>query len=174
MRTQGMDHEQREDFAAFYASARDGCLRAVCAVVGDPVLAEELAAEAFSKAFAHWHKVQRHPAPQAWVIRVALRTHVSWWRKRRREVAWPAAGPAHEWAAHDAPSFDDELLAALRALPRRQREVFALRVLLDLDTNYTAQVLSIAPGTVTVHLSRATAALRAALTPDPDQERVSP
>ena len=55
---------------------------------------------------------------------------------------------------------DPALIAALRRLPSRQREVLALRILLDLDTETTAKVLGIAPGTVMVHLSRALAALR--------------
>jgi RNA polymerase sigma-70 factor (ECF subfamily) len=38
--------------------------------------------------------------------------------------------------------------------------VIALRVFLDLDNQATAQVLGIAPGTVTAHLSRAATALR--------------
>jgi DNA-directed RNA polymerase specialized sigma24 family protein len=42
----------------------------------------------------------------------------------------------------------------------RRREIVALRVFLDLDTQATAQVLGIAPGTVAAHLSRAAAALR--------------
>ena len=43
----------------------------------------------------------------------------------------------------------------------RQRQVVALRIFLDLDTAHTADVLGIAPGTVTAHLARARAALRA-------------
>jgi hypothetical protein len=58
------------------------------------------------------------------------------------------------------------VLAALRALPRRQREVIALRVFLDLDIATTARLLGIAPGTVGAHLSRAVTTLRAALPPD--------
>ena len=173
-RIQIVDHEPPEDFAAFYAATRDGCLRAICATVGDPQLAEELAAEAFSKAFVHWRKLRRHPSPQAWVIRVAFNTHVSWWRKRRREVAWDMEDPAHDRATGDGGSqvLDDVTLAALRALPRRQREVVALRVFLDLDTYYTAQALGIAPRTVTAHLARATATLRAALATDEARDRV--
>src|SRR5215469_3360668 len=118
MRYGGVEQEQLEDFAAFYAAARDGCLRAVCAAVGDPVLAEELAAEAFAKAFANWRKVRWHPAPRAWVVRVALNTHVSWWRKRRREVPLQPADPSHDPPSHsgDEP-LDTRVLAALRALP---------------------------------------------------------
>jgi RNA polymerase sigma factor (sigma-70 family) len=56
-------------------------------------------------------------------------------------------------------------LSALARLPKRQREVIALRVFLDLDTRATAVVLGIAPGTVTAHLSRAIAVLRDQLAP---------
>jgi RNA polymerase sigma-70 factor (ECF subfamily) len=56
-------------------------------------------------------------------------------------------------------------MATLLRLPERQRQVIALRVFLALDTAQTARVLGIAPGTVTAHLARATAALRDQLTP---------
>ncbi len=52
-------------------------------------------------------------------------------------------------------------------LPARQRQVVALRLILDLDTGRTAQVLGIAPGTVMAHMGRAMAALRA----NPNLER---
>ena len=55
---------------------------------------------------------------------------------------------------------DPAVVSALRRLPSRQREVIALRVFLDLDTNTTAEILGIAPGTVKAHLSRAVTALR--------------
>jgi RNA polymerase sigma-70 factor (ECF subfamily) len=165
-----VDHEREEDFADFYRGARDGCLRAVYAACGDRALAEDLTAEAFARAYASWGKVSRHPAPRAWVVRTALNTHVSWWRRRRREVAWD---DAHDEALHEIPSGPDpRVLAALRALPRRQREVVALRIFLDLDTETTARALGIAPGTVTAHLARATAALRGALAPFIEQEKV--
>jgi DNA-directed RNA polymerase specialized sigma24 family protein len=48
--------------------------------------------------------------------------------------------------------------------------VIALRAFLDLDTETTAQVLGIAAGTVTAHLSRAVASLRAQLVPAETQE----
>jgi hypothetical protein len=35
--------------------------------VGDPMLAEELVAEAYARAFARWRNVAKHPAPAAWV-----------------------------------------------------------------------------------------------------------
>jgi RNA polymerase sigma factor (sigma-70 family) len=150
-----MGHEH-DEFADFYRSSSDSCLKAVTAVVGDLQLAEDLVAEAFARAWTSWGKVRRHPARRAWVVRTALNLGVSWWR-RLREV--PLAD--HDAAAPpDVSGVDPALIAALRRLPPRQREVLALRIFLDLDTETTAQVLRIAPGTVTAHLSRAVTALR--------------
>jgi RNA polymerase sigma-70 factor (sigma-E family) len=150
--------EGQTEFAEFYETSRDMCLRAVTACVADRPLAEDLVAEAFARAWTSWRQVSRHPAPGAWVVRTALNARVSWWRRHRREVSLAD----HEAvAANDQPdTVDASLIAALRRLPARQREVVALRLLLDLDTDTTAQVLGIAPGTVTAHLSRAVAALR--------------
>ncbi|MEU6141589.1 sigma-70 family RNA polymerase sigma factor [Streptomyces sp. NPDC047081] len=147
------------EFAEFYRSSRDVCLRAVLAGVGERQLAEDLVAEAFTRAWAAWPKVARHPAPRAWVVRTALNTRVSWWRRRRREVALGEAHDVVEPPGGDS-GVDPSLLALLRRLPRRQREVIAFRVFLDLDTEATAKALGIAPGTVTAHLSRAVATLR--------------
>jgi RNA polymerase sigma-70 factor (ECF subfamily) len=55
---------------------------------------------------------------------------------------------------------DQSLLAVLLRLPRRQREVLALRVFLDLDTGRAAEVLGVAEGTVKAHLARALGTLR--------------
>jgi len=147
-------------FAEFYRAAKDPCLRAVTASGTDRAAAEEAVAEAFARAWAGWPKVSKHPAPAAWVVRTALNHHVSHWRRTRREVVLDetvravAAPPAEVTREHQ------DLIAAVRALPPRQREVIALRIFLDLDTAQTSQVLGIAEGTVTAHLHRAMTALR--------------
>ncbi|GAB2837558.1 hypothetical protein GCM10027176_47620 [Actinoallomurus bryophytorum] len=147
------------EFQEFYEARRDACLRAVLASVGDRQLAEDLVAEAFTRAWVSWQKVGRHPAPSAWIVRTALNTRVSWWRRRRREVALDGGHDVVDTTAVDT-DLDPALLTALRRLPQRQREVIVFRVFLDLDTQATAKVLGIAPGTVTAHLSRAVTALR--------------
>jgi RNA polymerase sigma factor (sigma-70 family) len=173
-----------EDFAAFYERHRDACYRAVLATVSDRHLAEELTAEAFARAWGHWRKVAKHPAPAAWVVRTALNTHVSWWRRRRREVAWDAttvgaglggaaAGTGYGSSDGDANSADLAIRDALRTLPARQREVVVLRVFLDLDTRTTAAALGLAPGTVQSHLHRAMKALRAELEEKTEQEEIT-
>ncbi len=168
-----MENEIPEDFAVFYERSHNGCLRAVYAVVGDLAVAEDLTAEAFTRAFAQWRKVRKHPAPTGWVVRVALNVHMSRWRRARREVPMDERGREYDRAAvTNTEPMDERTKAAVRALPRRQREVIALRVFLDLDTETTARALGIAPGSVKSHLHRASAALRSSLTPDTDQEVV--
>ncbi len=162
MRLQGMGRDQ-DEFADFYQASRDSCLKAVTAVVGDRQLAEDQVAEAFARAWSSWGKVRSHAAPRVWVIRTALNLGVSWWRRRRRET--PLADHDAAAAAATGDGVDPALMAALRRLPARQREVLALRIFLDLDTGTTANVLGIAPGTVTAHLARAVAALRRDLPP---------
>jgi len=159
---------RRVDFAEFYAASRDDCLRAVLAITGDWATAEDVVAEAFARAWASWRRVGRHPAPRAWVVRTALNLRTSSWRRLRREVpgredtlAMAAGAPADVGAG----LVDPQIMAALAALPERQRQVIALRVLLDLDTAATARALGIAPGTVTAHLARAVSTLRRELSP---------
>ena len=163
---------QLPDFTEFYRNAADECLRTVMVAAGNQDTAQELVDEAFARAWASWRTVSRHPAPKAWVVRTALNLGISRWRRHRREV--PVADPATVTdlaaAVESDRLADPRIMAALLRLPARQREVVALRLILDLDTARTAEVLGIAPGTVMAHMGRAMAALRLDLQPEPQQE----
>lgn len=161
---------RRQEFTEFYTSAKDDCLRIVLVSVGDRPLAEDLVAEAFTRAWMSWRTVRDHPSPRAWVVRTALNVHVSWWRRRRREVLADGVSVPPSPAADRPAGIDEVLVRAIRALPLRQREVITLRVFFDLDTEATATTLGISPGTVGVHLHRALAALRAQIPSFSDQE----
>ena len=147
------------EFDEFYRATRDACLRAVMVSEADRPLAEELVSEAYTRAWTAWPAVRRHPSPAAWVVRTALNTRISWWRRRQREAQIVATVGSAATRVED-PTPDPQLLTAVRQLPLRQREVIALRVFLDLDTRTTAAALGIAQGTVTAHLARAVATLR--------------
>jgi RNA polymerase sigma factor (sigma-70 family) len=167
---------QRLDFAEFYRRSRDDCLRTVLISVGDQDTAQEVVAEAFARACASWRTVSGHPAPAAWVVRTALNMNVSRWRRRRREVSVPDPGVVTDLPAGEGPAdglIDPRIRAALMRLPARQRQVVALRLLLDLDTKHTAEVLGITPNTVMAHMTQALAALRAELAPERQQESSS-
>lgn len=155
-----MSNTGPRQFEVFYEAEKDRCLRALTASTGDASLAEEHLAEAFARAWSRWPHVNRQPNPAAYVMRTAYNLNVSWWRRHRRERPLLEAGePIH---LDDLASIENNGL--LVALPERQRQVLALRVFLELDTQETAEVLGIAPGTVTAHLHRATTTLRAQLT----------
>ena len=167
MGTQGLD------FAEFYRRSADECLRTVLLSVGDQDTARELVDEAFARAWASWRTVSRHPAPKAWVVRTALNLNVSRWRRSRREVSVPDPGTVADLSGMSGTSasfVDPQIMAAVMRLPARQRQVVALRLVLDLDTGRTAEVLGIAPGTVMAHLGRAMAALRSDLQTERQQE----
>jgi hypothetical protein len=55
--------QQLREFSEFYAAAKDDCLRIVLVSVGDRALAEDLVAEAFTRAWMSWRKVRDHPVP---------------------------------------------------------------------------------------------------------------
>jgi DNA-directed RNA polymerase specialized sigma24 family protein len=78
--------QHRNEFAEFYAAARDDCLRTVLASTGDRQAAEDCVAESFARAWASWRTVRAHPAPRAWIVRTALNLHVSSWRRRRASL----------------------------------------------------------------------------------------
>ncbi len=148
------------DFAEFFGARRDIAFRAVLVAVGDRAAAEDAVAEAFARAYQRWSSVSEHPNPTAWVIRTALNVSHSWWRRRRREVLTADQAEPRSYVAPASDRIDETLTAAIQALPRRQREVVALRILADLSADETGQLLGIAAATVHVHLHRGLDALR--------------
>jgi DNA-directed RNA polymerase specialized sigma24 family protein len=83
-----------------------------------------------------------------------------------------ARQPATAPGAPGVPAVDDALVSVIRALPTRQREVIVLRVYFDLDTEATAALLGISPGTVGVHLHRALGTLRTQIPSLLDEETI--
>jgi RNA polymerase sigma-70 factor (sigma-E family) len=79
----------------------------------------------------------------------------------------PAPMPDAASAEHGALQALDRqhVMAALRALPHRQREVLVLRYYSDLTEAQIAEALGISPGAVKSHASRGVAALRRTLEP---------
>ena len=143
----------KDGFEAFFLQSKDPLFRSMLVLVADRSLAEDAVAEAYTRAYERWTVVRQHPWPVAWVARTALNWIRSTHRKQRRLE--PLEGLDIETPTADEPPVDPSLVQAVLKLPQRQREVVALRVLLDLDTEQTAGILGIAPGTVTAHLHRA-------------------
>jgi DNA-directed RNA polymerase specialized sigma24 family protein len=159
------------DYAEFFATSRHDVFRAVLAATAHHAGAEDAVAEAYARGYASWPSLQHHPNPTAWVIRTALNAHRSTWRRLRRELVGLVA-PDRGWVPAEV-GVDPRVAHAVRTLPRRQREVVALRLLADLDARATGEVLGIAAATVDVHLHRALARLRRDLGPPPDRTGLS-
>jgi RNA polymerase sigma-70 factor (sigma-E family) len=149
-----------EEFGAFASSRWPGLVRLAFGLTGDRWLAEDLAQTALARAYVAWRRVSRADDPDAYLRRILINT--SHRRFRRRRVAeqpgdlpdTPVDGPAELVGERTA------VLAALRQLPPRQREVIVLRYWADLTDAQIADALGCSPGTVRSQASRALVKLR--------------
>ena len=147
--------------ALFYAQY--GRLVRLVQVVGgvDETDAREAVHDAFVKVFAR-PRVLRDPAAAEAYLRSAVlnaaRTRASVAsRRRHRETPTPPEQMGEPDPAMVEPGDVGHLLASL---PRRQREVVAARLVLDLSEQQTADLLGLSPGSVKSYLHKALAALR--------------
>jgi RNA polymerase sigma factor (sigma-70 family) len=134
--------------------------------VAGPSDAEDVAAEVMGRTFARWSRVQSLPYRDAWVARVAFNEALDAFRrdKRRRNTRAESAVPGDPG---DDVAIRVALNAALAKLPKRQREVVALRYLADLSEADTASTLGLTVGSVKQHCRRALDAMRERLGTDP-------
>jgi RNA polymerase sigma-70 factor (ECF subfamily) len=153
------DTTNPRSFEDFYSATKSPVLRAVLvARAGARQESEDAVAEAYEKAYLRWEALSAHPCPTAWVIRTAINQRVSMWRRARRRVEKQNAETSLVSEA-----LDPSLVRRVNALPQRQREVLALRILLDLSTEQTAEILRVHQGTVKTQLHRALQTLRSGL-----------
>ena len=124
----------------------------------DRSLAEDLAADTFEKALKHWRRFDAsRGSARTWLCQIARTTALDWFRaeERRRRREERAAVPERFEDGGLSPGLSPELESALRELSAGEREVIALRVLLELDNEDAAHVLGISPTAVSTRLSRA-------------------
>ena len=123
----------------------------------DRSLAEDLAADTFEKALKAWRRFDASRGnARTWLCQIARTTALDWFRaeerRRRREERVAVPDRLEDGFAE---GLSPELEAALRELSAAEREVIALRVLLELDNEDAAHVLGISPTAVSTRLSRA-------------------
>ena len=149
-----------EDFSAFATSRWPGLVRLAFGLTGDRWLAEDMAQTALARAYVAWRRVSRADDPDAYLRRILV--NASHRRFRRRRVTEQPGDPPETAVDGPADLVGERaaLLAALRQLPPRQREVIVLRYWADLADVQIAATLGCSPGTVRSQLSRALAKLR--------------
>ncbi|MEX0663595.1 MAG: sigma-70 family RNA polymerase sigma factor [Acidimicrobiia bacterium] len=168
--TSGMDARLQ----SFVADEYRQVVATVEFVCGSLATAEDAVQEAMARAWEREARGEAIDRLAAWVTTVALnlaRSQMRRWRSERK--AHTRLAPLQR-DLPDAPSASGDALAvreALRALPRRQREVTALRYYLGLDVAAIAAWLGIGEGTVKAQLFRARQGLAEALRDDIDDER---
>jgi RNA polymerase sigma-70 factor (sigma-E family) len=142
------------------------------ALSGSRAGAEDIAQEAFLRAYRDWDRVGSYEHQAAWVRRVAANLATSGLRRRLVE-ARALARLAGRWepVVDPMPADNDEFWAAVRALPRRQAQAVALYYFQDLSVQQTATVLGCREGTVKAHLAKARQALARQLQPEPPEDR---
>lgn len=145
-------------FEGFYRSERPGLYRALALTLGDPDLAAEAVDEAMARAYQRWRRVCGYDNPAGWVYRVGLNWAISRSRKRGRVVT--VAAVHDERGCTDPAPPDDDLTAAVAALPDKQRQVVVLRYHLDWSIDKIGAALALPAGTVKSRLHRGLAALR--------------
>jgi RNA polymerase sigma-70 factor (ECF subfamily) len=154
---------QQGAFASFdegYALLAPVAYRAAYRLLGDREAALDVAQDAMAKLVPRWADVARHPTPEGWAVTVATRIVLGGWRKRSGHRPAPTAGTE----SPESPAIERaDLVAALRRLPRRQREVAVLLYVADMPVAAVASALGCSDGTVKQHASRARTALKAAL-----------
>lgn len=134
--------------------------------------AEDVTQEAFVKAYRALETFRPGGEFRPWLLRIVANEtrnlHRSWRRRTSLELRVavrpddPDAGPSPEQAAVSA-DLNAVLLAAVAAMPERDRLVLTCRYFLDLSEAETAQVLDWPRGSVKSRLSRALVKLRRAL-----------
>jgi len=147
----------RPAFAEVAAEQLDAVYRYLVYLTGDRAAAEDLTAETFEKAFRSWRRFDpRRGSPRTWLCRIARSVAVDWFRaesrRRRREETYTREVPLTEEFGEGLPGPLEE---ALRELSPAEREVVALRVLLELDGPSAARVLGISQTACSTRLSRA-------------------
>ena len=162
----------REEFEELFRREFDRCAATARRVVADGAVAEELAAEAFTRAWVRWRRVRRLASPGGWVVRVT--TNLALDQVRRGGAPMPSTvEPA---ALDEAIAAHLTLLAAVNRLPDRQRTAISLRYFADLPVDAVAEAMGVSGGAVKTHLHRGLERLRTLLTiEEPDLEaRLAP
>ena len=147
---EAMDEAEAE-YTWFFRAEFRGVVQTAYLLLHDRQRAEDVAQEAFTQLLVHWRKVSRYERPEAWVRRVAIRLASRTAKRERRRVDLEQAAMPEP----REPTRDLDLIAALRALPARQRAAVALYYFEDRPTSEVAYILGCSESTATVHLHKA-------------------
>ena len=132
---------------------------------GDRAAADDLTGETFERALRLWHRFDpARGSARTWLCQVARTVALDHFRsERRRSRREQLAAAPERIDERFVDGLSPELDAAIRLLNAGEREVIALRVVLDLDAGTAARMLGISSTNCTTRLNRALKKLEEAL-----------
>jgi RNA polymerase sigma factor (sigma-70 family) len=148
------------DFAAICEENLDGVLGYLLYLTGNRAVAEDLAAETFERALRRFKRFDpRRGSARTWLLTLARSTALDHFRseqrRRRREGTYALLEQSTDEGEVFGHGLSPVLQAALQSLSAGEREVVALRVLLELDGESAARLLGISPTACSTRLHRA-------------------
>jgi len=164
-----------DEFSTVVATHRPQIFRFLLSSTRDVDLAETLTQECFLKAHRNWASFRGESSAMTWLMRIAINLQKDHWRNRRlqfwRHTQTNAVelDEASEWLPSGESSAEQQLLArervgqvwqAVEGLSERQRTVFLLRYVEEMELSEIARTTGLNEGTVKAHLSRAVGRVR--------------
>lgn len=147
------------DFDEWVAARGPSLLRLARVLSGNAAEAEDVMQEALSRAWSRWSRISAMTDPAAYVRRMVVHEHTSWWRKFRRRESPTEVLPDEVVADREADDHD-RIWAACRRLPEAQRTAVVLRFYEQLEYAEIAELTGVREGSVRSRVSRGLAVLR--------------
>ncbi|HEY6495319.1 MAG TPA: SigE family RNA polymerase sigma factor [Trebonia sp.] len=154
--------EARQQVSALYQAHALGLVKLAVLMTGDQPTAEDVVQDAFLGLYRRWPTLRDADKALGYLRSSVLNgcRSVHRVRFRRQGVTLDPPDPVDSAEAEAMlGEAHREVLAALRRLPRRQREAVVLRYYLDMTEQQAAKAMGVAPGTVKSATSRGVAAL---------------
>ena len=149
-----------ENFAAVAEENLDAVHAYLRYLTGDRAVAEDLTADTFERALRSWQRYDpKRASAKTWLCQIARSTALDHFRseqrRQRREHVYALREPVESAEGSFGEGLSPAVESALRSLSAAEREVIALRVLLDLDGESAARLLGISTTACSTRLSRA-------------------
>ena len=135
----------------------DDVYRYLLVLTRDPSLTEDLAAETFERALRTWRRFDpARSSARTWLCTIGRSTALDHYRaEKRRRNRERAVSELEGQTGPPELGLSPALERALAALSAADREIVALRIVLDLDSESAARMLGISATACTTRLSRA-------------------
>jgi RNA polymerase sigma-70 factor, ECF subfamily len=145
--------ELEREFEERLRESSDLAIRVAYGVVRQRQDAEEVAQEAFTKAYRSFATLRDRSAFRAWLVRMTWRLAIDRWRADRRRVAREQTsatldGDATAEALASANERARQLWRAIDDLPEKLRQTIVLSAIHGYDVREVAQLLDLPEGTV--------------------------